>query len=279
MGAEDRLLPPILADRFETFSDELAGLFVDNFRRSDQQFSEKGERGELVSSFDRQLDERFFGFLARHFPEARVVSEETPAAWPPGEEDTWLIDPLDGTHNFLAGFPLCGAMAVLIRRRVAVFTAIFLPLERALGRSGLYIAGRGFGAWQWQNPKPIRLAVSRQADIAKAFLLLEGPTKALSESPAVARLITATRRSRNNLSVCLSAVSVARGGLVPAGVDLLVSVGNQPWDNLPAALLVKEAGGRVSDHRGNPWSVENYSDLVFSNGLLHDATLIITKGE
>lgn len=279
MGAEDRRALAMLADTFEMFSDELAGLFVDNFRRSDQQFSEKGERGELVSSFDRQLDERFFGFLAKHFPDAHVVSEETPAAWPPGEEDTWLIDPLDGTHNFLAGFPLCGAMAVLIRRRVVVCTAIFLPLERALGRSGLYIAGRGFGAWQWQTPKPIQLAVSRQADIAKAFLLLEGPTKALAASPAVARLITATRRSRSRLSACLSAVSVARGGLVPAGVDLLVSVGNQPWDNLPAALLVEEAGGKVTDHDGNPWSVENYRDLICSNGLLHQATLEILGGE
>lgn len=69
------------------------------------------------------------------------------------------------------------------------------------------------------------------------------------------------------------------GGLLPVGADLLISVENKPFDNLPIALLVEEAGGRVTDFKGRPWSLTNYESLLFSNGKVHDAALAIMRGD
>lgn len=268
------------AEEFDAFFGSIQPLFVDNFLN--QQFvsvSEKG-MGELVSRVDLAVQERLVAHLEKRFAHVRVASEEMVRnEIELGSESCWVLDPLDGTHNFLAGIPLFGVMATLVEDGQLRFATVFLPIERALGRSGVYVAGRGAGAWEWSNEGSNRLSVSSQHELKKAFLLLEGKSTLLAASGAVQRLIAATRRNRNNLGACWTLTRLASARRYSAGVDVALTLGNALWDNLPACLFIEEAGGKVTDYNGNPWSVENCRDLICSNGLLHQEALKIMKGE
>lgn len=277
MAAKGRFDTFHLARLFWPFFSELRTLFLENLMGSGEVPMVK-EGGELVGTLDKAIEERFFRFLNGHFPGIPMVSEEAGGEWPPQSDLTWLIDPLDGSHNHLCGLPMFGSMAALIEGGDVTFSAFFLPMEFALGRSGFYFAGRGAGAWLWNSSSPLKLAVSRERNLSEAFLLLEGRTKTLWGSPAVSPQVLATRRARVNVSMAWAATRLAAGSLFPAGADLVVAVGNKPSDNLPACLLIEEAGGKVSDFSGKPWSVENSQDLLYSNGFLHDQALTLADG-
>lgn len=267
--------PQYLAEKSRQLMTLIRPLFLKNLTGEKQQYREKSE-GELVGTLDIEIERVFFKFLLEHFPDIPIISEEAGGLWPPGRGAILLLDPLDGTHNSLAGIPLFGSMLALIRDQKAVFSAIFLPFEQILGRSGLYVAGRGWGAWEWNSSSPRRLAVSQETKLKKSFLLLEGSSKALMRSPSIQDLIQRTARCRLNLSCAYTMTRLASGGLLyPRGVDLALTFGDKPWDTLPGCLLVEEAGGKVTDFEGNPWSIENCSDLIISNGLLHEEALAL----
>lgn len=270
--------PERLAKKFKKLMNDLTPLFLKNFTEGNKVCREKAH-GELVGELDLKIEEVFFKFLRKNFPDIPIVSEEAGGNWPPVANQIWLLDPLDGTHNSMAGIPLFGSMLALIRYKKVVFSAIFLPFEKKLGRSGLYVAGLGWGAWEWNSFSPRRLAVSRETKPEKSFLLLEGSPKALLRSLPVQDLIQRTTRCRINLSCAYTMTRLASGKLYPRGVDLTLTIGNKPWDNLPGCLLVEEAGGKVTDFEGNPWSIENYSNLVVSNGLVHEEALALLKKE
>lgn len=280
MAAKGRSDAFQLARLFWPFFTELRALFLENSVGGETpEVPEVKEGGELVGFLDREIDRRFLQFLGRHFPGIPIVSEESGGEWPPEGGTVWLVDPLDGTHNHLSGLPIFGSMAALIQGGDVVFSAVFLPVEFACGRSGFYFAGRGQGAWLWQAASPVKLVVADERDLSRAFLFLEGSSRALSRSATAQRLVQATQRSRNNLTPAWVATRIAAGALFPAAAHLMVTFKNKPWDNLPACLLIEEAGGRVSDHAGQPWSLANYADLVYSNGWLHDSALkVLAKG-
>lgn len=267
------LSDPVSAARvFNDLAAELCRLFVDKFKAPQTVAAKEGN--ELVGELDRAADAECARVIRKFFGDALIVSEESNPAWPCDAPEYWLVDPFDGTHNFLMGLPLCGTMAAHVYEGVVDFAAVLLPLERRFGRTGVYLALRGKGAWELAaagHLAPIK--VSSRTNLAEAFLLLEGPSRGLEDSAFAGRLKRACRRNRVNLGAAVSGVLVASGGLMPAGADIVVTVNNKPWDNLPIALLIEEAGGRVTDHAGQPWSTVNYANLVMSNGRVHDAAL------
>lgn len=268
-----------LASKFDAFLETIQPLFVRQFGSRGGTSHDKGG-GDLVGETDLAVQERMIEFLTTD-PELsgpRIVSEELPGEPLQPGETAWLLDPFDGTHNSLAGIPLAGAMIALIVDGIVMFTVVFLPPDRSYGRSGLYYAHRGLGAWEWADGDPIELRVSSQDDLSKAFLFIEGPSqRAFALRSNVHLLISATRRFRTNFSACWSMTRVASAGSSNTGIDILFTVGNKPWDNLPACLLIEEAGGRVTDHDGNPWSVENCADLICCNPSLHTQVLAVVN--
>jgi fructose-1,6-bisphosphatase/inositol monophosphatase family enzyme len=171
-------------------------------------------------------------------------------------------------------------MCVLLEDALPVFSAIFLPTQYLLTHEvGIYVAGRGHGAWRMipleasskiSLKKRIPLCVSLTSQLSRAFLLFEGPTKKILGSPLADKAKWASRRHRYGTSSSWSGVLVASGGLYPSGFDGLIICDNKLWDNLPIALLIEEAGGRVTDFAGNPYSATNCGSLICSNGLLHN---------
>ncbi|AOG23052.1 inositol monophosphatase family protein [Acidovorax sp. RAC01] len=236
------------------------------------------ENGELVGDLDLLVQKAICSrFEADGY---RVIGEEGAEEF--GSLDTGkviLVDPIDGTHNLMLGLPLFGCMLTFIEEGSVWASMIWLPAEQRLGSGGLYIAARGEGAWLYRSPTSSeRLGVSNTDRISQAFVSLEGKTHALSNSEAAQRLVRISRRSRHGLSSCWAGTRLAQGSRTLTSLDALLCVGNNPWDTLPVALLAEEAGGRVTDLQGRPWSLTNCSTLLMSNGLLHQEVLQAIAG-
>lgn len=235
------------------------------------------EHGELVGELDKEIEQCYFRFFAEYFPNDVIVSEETEHVWPPSG-DFWIIDPCDGTHNFLSGSSLFGTMAARVQRGVVTFSAIFLPAKKFGMESGCYIAGRNHGSWEWRRDKNHqRLRVTRIELLQESFLLFEGPSRCVDDSSLARHFKNQIQFYQKPSASSWAGVLAASGGNYPRGFDGIVTFGNSPWDMLPISLLVEEAGGKVTDHKGNPMTLDNCSDLVMSNGVIHDQILAIFR--
>ncbi|MDP2598714.1 MAG: inositol monophosphatase family protein [Candidatus Liptonbacteria bacterium] len=233
---------------------------------------------ELVSDLDTDIEcaaKQFLADLSRRFlgTDIPFVGEESWTGSLPPAKDFWIVDPIDGTHNFLAGLPQYGTMVALIKNQEVVFSIIYLPWERG-GEDGIYFAGRGLGAWRWA-PVSERLAVSEEPSSA-SILFLEGASRKILASRFLQRTKAHVRRAREGAASCYSFTRVASGANLRIGT-VGATVGNKPYDNLPGCLLIEEAGGIVRDFYDNQWSIENCSNLVFGNeNAVHD---IIAEGQ
>jgi|SRR3989344_4874843 len=255
-------------------AERVAPLFAETFRDRSSAVTDKSD-GDQQGTLDLRSHEIFTEEIARAYPGVDIISEEdAEKRWPPTAEATWLLDPFDGTDNFLAGALLVGAMETFILHGKVEASFILLPFEYALTGRGIYSAVRGQGAFAAERSRvPRKMRVTNTTTLAEAFALLEGSSKKLATIAAANRLQGVARRCRAVLGAGLSAVLVADGGANPRGVSVLAAFRNKPWDNLPAPILVEEAGGRATDHAGNPITITNYKDMVASNGLVHDEVL------
>lgn len=236
----------------------------------------EGMGKELVGELDKQADQLYRSFLEKKFPGLAILSEE--GSTDIENKSGWILDEFDGTHNILAGFFSCGTMCALIENGEVILSAVFVLPHEFLLESGVYIAAKGEGAWRWKFSGPTRLRVSAQKNLKDAFLAYEGPTKKVLSSKLAEATKWGSRRHRSGMSSCTSGILVASSGIYPAGFDALISCGATLWDTVPLVLPVVEAGGRVTGFDGKPWSLENSSNLVFSNGHIHGQILDLLKG-
>lgn len=238
-GDEDEL------GRLRTVADEAAVVGAEIVRRRFGEHAAQGEpkgTGDYVTSVDRESEEAIRALLQRATPDIPVLAEE-------GGGDRgdrfWAVDPLDGTTNFLLGFPVVAVSVALIQGGRPVAGAVRGPL---LGLS--FSGARGQGAWSGSE----RLEVSRrppeQAVIAVAF-----PFRAKSLVPryaaALENVLARTEDVRRAGAASLDLAWVA-AGVFDGYLELNLSV----WDVAAGALLVEEAGGVVTDWEGTPRYLE-----------------------
>lgn len=240
--------------------------------KPNEDFSTKAD-GSRVGPRDSHLNLLLSNFLIGYYP-LPVVSEEQPHTWPPPWEDFWLVDPFDGTDNDYIGLPLIGSMVTLVEKRQPTMSAIFLPVEEKTTGEGFCLATKTIGVWHWNPTGAMKRRVSTIANLAETTLLLEGSSKPLFEERKIRQLVKATARTRVDLGCAWSFTRLASSREV-----VVVSLNNKPTDNLHGILFAEESGGRVTDFDGNPPSLENYANLIFSNGLVHNATLEVLSKE
>jgi len=212
---------------------------------SGQQVSEKAP-GDLVTIADHEAEARLTEALAGLIPGSRVVGEEAVSADPNLLDGldrgcVWLVDPLDGTGNFVAGSPHFAVMVALLQDGVVEAGWICQPAHGLF-----YQAERGCGTLC--NGAPVRAQPSGQPKLTGAF-----PTRYATSSQQ--QLIDEMRAD----------VDVALPGLMCAGVDYTRCIdGTQdfalfwrslPWDHAPGALILTEAGGWAGWMDGKPYSV------------------------
>ena len=220
------------------------------------EYSSKG-RNDYVSQADVEAERAVLDVLTRAYPDHGIIAEESGER--EGSEYTWVIDPLDGTTNFLHGFPMFAVSVAVKRAGVLEHGVVYDPLH-----DEMFTASRGEGAQL--NGKRLRVSTTRQ--LAPSLLGTGFPFRDLGIIEPWMRsfqsLLPKTSGIRRAGAAALDLAYVAAGRL-----DGFWEFGLKPWDMAAGALLIREAGGLVADVSGGQDFLEN-GNLVAANPLIFE---------
>lgn len=212
----------------------------------------------IVTDVDIASEQLIRERIATHHPRHEVLAEEG-GLGEEGSDYRWIVDPLDGTTNFAHGLPIFCVSIALEYRGETIVGVVYDPM-----RDELFSAERGGGATL--NKRPIR--VSSTEDLIQSLLSTGFPydikTSNLTNLDHWANFAMNAQALRRLGSAALDLCYVACGRF-----DGFWELSLNPWDMAAGALIVTEAGGRVTDFQGGPFS--NYKpEVIASNGLIHD---------
>jgi myo-inositol-1(or 4)-monophosphatase len=236
---------------------------------TDLQIDKKGAI-DLVTEIDLRIEREFRAMIAERFPDHVVLGEEFAStadrdAAPPF---CWVFDPVDGTTNYAHALPIfCSSLALEIDGEIVV-GAVYDPTRREL-----FTAERSQGAWL--NGRPIRVSVT---DALIDSLLVTGFHYGIQRDPEelvslFREFITRARAVRRLGSAALDLCYVAAGRF-----DGYWESRIQPWDVSAGALIVQEAGGRVSDVDGHEPFRSRAGSVLATNGRIHQLMLDTMTG-
>lgn len=236
------------------------------FRSGDLEVASKG-RNDFVTQADRESETAVLAEIRRRHPEHRVLAEEGGGAgWGGQGEIEWLVDPLDGTTNFLHGLPVF-CVSIACRQGNELLAAVVEDPEGG----NRFVATRGGGAL-W-NDRP--MAVSRQDGLAGAFLATGYPFRAL---PSLALYLEIFREVFGHAKAIRRCGSAALDlAYTAAGVyDGFFEFRLSPWDLGAGVLLLREAGGKVTDLDGGDRLFES-GNVVAGNAAVHRELLAVVE--
>ena len=193
---------------------------------------------DFVSEVDKLAEAEIIKELRRAYPDHAILAEESGAT---GKGPlTWVIDPLDGTHNYLRGIPHFSVSIALLEKGVPIHAVVFDPL-----RDELYTASKGDGAYI--NDR--RMRVSKRENLGGAMIATGFPFRHREHLTAqldmTRALLGQAEDIRRSGSAALDLAYVAAGRY-----DGYFEIGLKPWDMAAGVLLVHEAGGRYCDFAG-----------------------------
>jgi myo-inositol-1(or 4)-monophosphatase len=240
-----------------------AGAVLRREYRRPHDVSVKGFR-DIMTEVDLAAERVAVEVVRGAFPGARIMSEESNTHWQAyDDEPAWFIDPLDGTTNFARGLPGFSVSVGVAQGGVLQCGAVYDPLLQQL-----FWAERGQGAYLDDT----RLRVSERASLIDSLAMLDWPREQrMREISArfLARLAPQVDAVRSRGSAALGLCAVAAGW-----ADIYYQYTLGPWDVAAGALIVEEAGGRVTDLHGRPYRLDEPGWLA-TNGLVHDAVLAL----
>ena len=219
---------------------------------------------EVVTSYDRESERRIIKAIKKHFPQDAILAEESGEKRKREAQYLWVIDPLDGTHNFVIGSPIFSVSIALFKlneknnsNAYIEHGAIYWPVMK-----NLYFASKGKGAWL--NSKKIKVNENDQWLKARLTYCSGGQLK-----DKVRSLNYYAALRRGGLEVRQLGSAAIELALVASGkIDSIVIPGAHAWDVAAGILLVREAGGLVTDLDNKDWEL-NSKDMIATNGLLH----------
>lgn len=224
---------------------------------------------DLVTEVDKGSEAMIRKLILTHFPTHVILGEEGVA---PGAdasvkalsevlnaEYVWIVDPLDGTTNFVHGFPFFCVSIALAHKGQVIVGVIYDPL-----RDELFVAERGKGAYV----RGKRTQVSEDTLLRNSLVASGLPADRTTSLPinlaGIQSLTPKVRNIRIAGSAALHLAYVATGRL-----SGFWEIGLNAWDIAAGSLLVEESGGRVTDTLGRPYSI-SVRNIVATNGFIHD---------
>lgn len=247
-----------LARLAERAAARAAGYLLNVDRPDPSQWSMKGHH-DFVSDVDRTAERRIHDDLLSAEPDSRVLGEELSPEGASIDGLVWVVDPLDGTTNFLHGYPWWSvSIAAVIDGEVVAGTVFDVPTHRR------YTAWQGGGSWCGPN----RIAVSTVTDPGLALLGTGFPFKTPEDLPPyldqLTRILPATAGVRRAGSAAIDLATVAAGQF-----DGFWELTLAPWDKAAGIILIREAGGVVTDLKGAPARAE-HGGVVAGNPRMHE---------
>jgi len=246
-----------------------AGRILMKYFRKGVRIRYKNARKQVdpVSIADESAEREIIRVLGRAYPGYKVLCEESRSELDDPGGYCWIIDPLDGTVNFLFGIPIFSVSIGLAKDGKLMAGAVYNPAT-----GDFYYAEKGRGAYR--NGKRIR--VSARRDIGKSMLVTGFPygggRKYLDMLNTLYRFLTRMQAARRFGSAALDLANIAEGM-----TDVFWESTLHAWDVAAGGLLVAEAGGRVTNVYGSSDYVFVDNGILATNGRLHGAALKILK--
>jgi myo-inositol-1(or 4)-monophosphatase len=221
---------------------------------------------DLVTEFDRRSEALILEAIRREYPADGILSEESGSNGVRGGR-TWIVDPLDGTTNFAHGIPVFAITMAVMDDRGLHSGVVYDPL-----RQEMFWAERGGGAFREGR----RLQVSQVDDLRRSLLVTGFPydiaTSRFNNLDHYANFAVRCQGVRRLGSAALDLAYLAAGRF-EGYWDLQLSV----WDVAAGALLIQEAGGRVTNIHGGDDFMRQDLSLLATNGRLHPAMLQVLQ--
>ncbi|AIQ33708.1 MULTISPECIES: inositol monophosphatase family protein [Paenibacillus] len=246
-----------------------AGEWIKSRQGLVKELNTKTSAQDLVTEVDKGVEQMIRRLILTHFPDHAILGEEgvspgaaaATAALEEAREHEylWIVDPVDGTTNFVHGFPFyCVSIALVIRGELTV-GVIYDPI-----RDEMFVAEKGKGAYMHGVPT----AVSTENVFGDSLIAMGFPPDREFAQPVnmagLQSVLPQIRGIRAGGSAALHLAYVAAGR-----VDGYWEVGLSPWDCAAGVLLVLESGGRITDTLGRPYDIGT-RHLVASNGHIHE---------
>jgi myo-inositol-1(or 4)-monophosphatase len=199
-------------------------------------------RNDYVSEIDKAAEREIIEIVRKHYPDHAFLAEESGRS---GTHDVvWIIDPLDGTTNFLHGFPVFAVSIAVAQRDRLEIGAVYDPM-----RQEVFTAVRGAGAHLDNR----RMRVSKQRTLEGALLATGYPYRH-DEREADAYFATLRALSRVTAGIRRPGSAALDLAYVAAGrVDGFWEIGLKPWDTAAGTLMIQEAGGMVGTFSGREY--------------------------
>jgi myo-inositol-1(or 4)-monophosphatase len=228
----------------------------------------QGEVRNLVSEIDKGSEKMIIGMIHKRYPAHAILAEESGAS--SSDDNTrWIIDPLDGTTNFLHGVPIFSVTIGVEHKGEIVAGVVYDP-----NLDEMFSAEKGSGAFL--NGK--RISTSASSELISSLLVTGFPYDiAANPGQAVEHFVDFLMAARGMRRLGSAAIDLA---YVAAGrFDGFWEVSLNPWDMAAGVLLVTEAGGRVSGYEGEPLDIYR-KKIIASNGHIHPAMVgVLSKGK
>lgn len=222
------------------------------YSRTDAKFK---SAHEIVTKSDLISEKIIIAEIKKHFPEHRILSEE--AGQISSQSDyLWVVDPLDGTHNFSMHNPLWAISIALFFQGQLVLGVVFAPVLNEL-----FLAEQGNGAWL--NGKRIKVSNYQGEQVINTFChgSKVSDIKKVLKYYNYHKLHDLDCRQLGSAALELAYTACGR-------IESIVIPGANSWDVAAGVLLVKESGGQVTDFKGRTWELKS-PDMAASNGLVH----------
>ena len=246
---------------------EAGKLLLERFEKLDRKKIKFKSKHEILTSLDLQVEKVILNIIKKKYPDHHILSEESGEIGPKSDY-LWIIDPLDGTTNYSMGNPLFNVSLALAYKNEVILGIVNAPYLKEL-----YISEKGKGAFL--NGKKIK--VSQINKLPKALLTFchgskEKDIKRIIKIYQHFKLSGFDMRQLGSAGLELS--YVARGS-----TEAIMIPGTHLWDVAAGTLIVREAGGKVTDFQGKEWSLKS-RDILASNDCLHSQIIkIINKIE
>lgn len=241
-----------------------AGQIQTNYYGRSYSVEYKGESNP-VTAVDKLCEEAIVQKILDAFPEHDILTEESPFNGK-GSRWRWIIDPLDGTTNYLHGFPFFSVSIGLEMDGEIMLGAVHAPVF-----DELYYAKKGGGAFLNGS----RISVSSTDELRKSFLGTGFPYDVRENVDSylryfrqfVSRSYSIRRPGSASIDLCY---------LAAGRFDGFWELKLHPWDVAAGSLIVREAGGKVTDFKGQPYSIYS-EEILASNGLIHEQMLQVIR--
>jgi len=217
---------------------------------------------EMVSEIDMRSQEAILEILEKEFPAYGIMTEEK-SFIELGRDKNWIIDPIDGTHNYIAGLPFSGVSIALTEGNNFHLGVIYFPME-----GELYIGIKDNGAYCNGN----LIAVSKNPDISKAIINYDNRFYSDEKAFDYYKILTQKAFTTRIFGTATKDICLIASGRIDGRIWLDARI----CDIAAGIVILTEAGGRITDINGNSCVLDS-KQVIASNGRVHNELLNIFK--